>query len=137
MSTNLESAYTKMHISVCALSYICENFQNIKLEKKVSDRHDVLTIDHKSDRVFIRQSLSTIHHSILCSASSMPWQQIKLKSAWKKEAFKCCHMQDCMGTSWGAHVVLGLLKRCWVCVGCTVGCSMVDFLMRIASNNNL
>lgn len=66
----------------------------------------------------------------------MPWQQIKLKPAWKKEALKCCHMQDCMGTSWGTHVVLGLSERCWVCVVYRVRHSMVDHSTMITENSN-
>lgn len=102
LSNNCGQPYTEMHQSSDAFCYFCLKMFNIKLKEKVSITHDVLTVDHSSDLVFIYQSLwplSTIYHSILCSASSMPWQQIKLKSAWKKEALKCCHMQDCMGTS--------------------------------------
>lgn len=66
----------------------------------------------------------------------MPWQQIKLKSAWKKEALKCCHMQDCMGTSWGTHVVLGLSERCWVCVVYRVRHSIVYHSPVITENSN-
>lgn len=101
--------------------------------------HYVIIKDHSSGRVLIHPSLRlwpTLYSSILCSPSSMPWQQIKLKPAWKKEALKCCHMQDCMGTSWGAHVVLGLSERCWVCVVYRVRLSMVHHSTMITQNSN-
>lgn len=115
--------------------YMC--FWNLKTKQQVWNKWNprlvtalclilcVIIMDH----TFIHPSLwpwPPLYCSILCCASSMPWQQIKLKSEWKKEALKCCHMQDCMGTSWGAHVVLGLLKRCWVCIVYRVELSMMD-----------
>lgn len=66
----------------------------------------------------------------------MPWQQIKLKPAWKKEALKCCHMQDCMGTSWGTHVVLGLSERCWVCVVYRLRHTTADHSAAITEDSN-
>lgn len=98
----------------------------------------VIIIDYSFGLKFIHPSLClwpTLYSSILRFASSMPWQQIKLKSAWKKEALKCCHMQDCMGTSWGTHVVLGFSERCWDVVVCRGRCRTLDHSAMITENS--